>query len=199
MDRKVLVFIVLLVFFISVYSAVAFYTTTPKPSQPFIGFGVFNQSGSLSGYVPGLNQMIPLNQTIKWQLNITNEMGAVQFVQTVFKLGNRTSVSPNATSPALTVPELANSTLFVPNRETGVIYFSWRVVKIVSSGGLDFLKLDVNGQQMMSAVGAASGRDFRLFFELWTFDEPSGAFQYGWQDMGSRVGSWLQVWFSVSP
>ncbi len=181
-------FFILFVFFLSIYAAIAFYATTPKPSQPFIGFGVFSQQGTLSGYT-GPNSVVSVNQTlVHWTLNITNKMGSTQFVQIITRMGNETNTPPNATSPGL-LPVLTNSTLFVANGNTSLQDFAWRVLSVISSGGLDYLRLEINGLTLNSTLGNAAGHQFRFFFELWTFDESTGGFQYY---------TWNQIWFSLN-
>ena len=198
MHRKISLFLVLLVFFISIYGAIAFYAVNPKPNQPFIGFGVFTQQG-LSGYLSNSNQTVEVGNATAWHFEITNQMGSLQFVQILYRIGNTTTDAPNITSPATDLPPLSNSKLFIPDGQTAMVSFTWKVVTVSSSGSLEFLEMDVNGQEVASSVGTAPGKEFRLFFELWTFDDLEGSFQYGWRDMGSRIGSYLQVWFSVRP
>ncbi len=189
MNRKLTVFLLLFLFFFSTYAAIAFYATTPKPTQPFIGFGVYSQQRALSGY-QGLSSKPPIsvNQTVNWYLNITNQMGSIQFLQLIFRLGNTDLSSPNDTNPA-PQPALANSTLFAPNGRTTIVNFDWKVIMVNPCNGFDCLTLSINGQKVTSNIGTPPGSQSRLFIELWTFDESSGSFRYY---------SWLQVWFRVS-
>src|SRR6266702_5745271 len=134
------VFLVLFLFFLSIFVAIAFYVTTPKPSQPFIGFGVYTKQG-LYGYAEP-NSTVNINQPpLKWIFNITNRMGSTQFVEIISRLGNQTSAPPNATSPAQ-LPVLTNSTLFVPNQNDSLLGFNWTITGVTSSG----LTLDINGR-----------------------------------------------------
>ncbi len=182
-------FLLLFLFFFSAYAAIAFYATTPKPTQSFIGFGVYSQQGTLSGYQgPSSSSTISVNQSMNWYLNITNQMGSIQFLQLVFRLGNTDPSSPNDTNPA-PQPALANSTLFAPNGRMTIANFDWKVLMTNQSNGFEYLTLSINGQKVTSNIGTPPGSQSRLFFELWTFDESSGSFRYY---------SWLQVWFRVS-
>jgi len=187
MNHRTRVFLVIFLFFLPIYAAIAFYGTNPKPSQQFIGFGVYSQHGTLSGYT-GPNSTVISNQPINWTFKITNMMGSIQFVQILARLGNNQTNPPNATSPS-TLPVISNSTLFVPNQNTSLQDFDWRITAVTSSAGLDYLKMDVNGRSMNSTLGNPIGQPFRLFFELWTFDNSLGSFQYY---------TWLQVGFSVN-
>jgi len=185
------VFFILFVFFLSIYAAIAFYVTTPKPSQPFMAFGVC--SHNLSPVPPcsnsesvGSSSTVTLNQTINWTLNITNNRDAIQFVKVISRIGNNQTSAPNATRPAA-LPVLTNSTLFVPRGNT-VTDFRWRVLSVISNSSLDYLRLDINGMVVNSTAGTPPENQFRLLLELWTFDNVSGLFVYY---------TWLQVWFSV--
>jgi hypothetical protein len=186
MKRKASVFLVLFLFFLSIYAAIAFYATTPKPSQPFIGFGIYSHEGQLLGYT-GPNSTVVLNQPNEWRLNVTNKMGSLQFVQVISRLGNQTTIPPNATSPA-SLPVLANSTMFVPNQNTSLLSFNWTITAVTPSGGLDYLTIDLNGHSLNSTLGSPAGSPYRFLFEIWTFNTSLDRFQYY---------TWLQIWFNV--
>ena len=180
---------VVFLFFLSIYAAIAFYATTPKPSQPFIGFGLYSQQMTLSGYT-GPGSTVNVNQTYHWRLNITNEMGSTQFVQLISKLGSNQTGGPNSTSPAPPALQvLTNSTLFVPNKNSSLQSFDWKITAVATSGGNESLTMNINGRSLNSTLRNPIGYPFRLFFELWTFNNSQGKFQYY---------TWLQVGFSVN-
>ncbi len=186
MEKRTRVFLLLFLFFLAIYGAIAFYATTNKPSQPFLGFGIYSGQNTLSRYLE--TGTVNVNQTYHWTFNITNEMGTTQLVQIITRLGNNTTLGPNATSPA-TLQVLANSTLFVPNKGSMLQNFDWNVTRVTSSGGLDYLTLDINGRITNSTLGTGPGGPFRLYFELWTFNSALASFQYY---------TWLQIGFSVN-
>ncbi len=196
MRRKIIVFLVFFAAFSLVYSSIGFYALSPRPSQPFMGFGVFSENGLLSGYVNGTNPVM-VNRTFNWHLDVTNRMGVIQYVGIVYRIGNGSTASPTTSQPA-SVPQFGIADMFIANGETGMISFAWSIISKNETGGSVFPNLMINGQRFTSPIGALSGRDFRLIFELWTFDVPSSSFQYGWKGPNSRVGSWLQVWFNVA-
>ena len=187
MDKRTRVFIVLFLFFLSIYAAIAYYATTDKPSETFIGFGIYTGKNALSGYT-GPGSTININQTYHWTFNITNEMGTTQLVQIITRIGNNQTTGPNATSPA-TLQVFANATSFVPNKSSTLQTFDWNVTKVVSSGGLDYLTVDINGLTTSSTLGTAPGLPFRFYFELWTFNTSLASFQYY---------TWLQIGFTVN-
>ena len=179
-----------------VYSSVAYYSLSRPPSQEFIAWGIFSPSGSLSNYFSGAGANVPVGQTLDWHFAITNQMGSIQYVKVIYRLANSTSPNPNATVPASIVPQLGNSSVFIPNGRTAFVNFTWSVTSKSSQGGMIFINMRINGQQVSPPVGAVGGQRFRFFFELWTFDIASNSFQYGYKGQSSRVGVPLQVWFN---
>jgi len=179
-----------------VYSSVAYYSLSRPPSQEFIAWGIFSPSGSLSNYFSGAGANVSVGQTLDWHFAITNQMGSIQYVKVIYRLANSTSPNPNATVPASIVPQLGNSSVFIPNGRTAFVNFTWSVTSKSSQGGMIFINMRINGQQVSPPVGAVGGQRFRFFFELWTFDIASNSFQYGYKGQSSRVGVPLQVWFN---
>ena len=197
MQDRLALFLVVFVCLTAIFSSVTFYVISPKPEQPFMGFGVFSQQG-LQGYVPS-NVTITPPQTFDWNLTVTNRTSKEQFIMVIVRIGNSTTSSPNVTSPAATLPQIGRIEQFISDGETSNMRFTWTVESTNQTGDMVFVNLQITGQSVSSApVGAALGSKFRLIFELWTFDLSSGSFQYGYPGEISQVGTWLQVWFSVS-
>jgi len=161
-----------------------------------MGWGVFSASGSLSNYFSGVGANVTVGETLNWHFAVTNQMGSIQYVQVVYRLGNGASANPNATFPGSTVPQLGNSSIFIPNAQTALVNFTWVITSRNPAGGMVFINMTINGQKFSPSVGAVAGQRFRFFFELWTYDVASNSFQYGYKGQNSRVGVPLQVWFN---
>jgi len=197
MKHRLATYLVIFISLATIFTSATFYIISPKPAQSYMGFGVYSQQG-LQGYVPG-NMTVTPPQTLNWNLTVANRTGREQFIMVIVRLGNSTTFSPNVTSPATPLPELGRIDGFVSDGETSNINFTWTVESTNQTGAVVFLNLRINGQSVSSApVGAVSGLDFRLIFELWTFDLSSGSFQYGYPGEFAQIGTWLQVWFSTS-
>ena len=161
-------------------------------------FGVFNESEALLGYIGQFNLTVSANQTLRWNLEVTNRMGLIQLAQVIYRLGNGSTATPNPRTPSpATVPEIGSTERFIDAGDTARIEFQWNIISKNQTGGMVFLRLVINGEEFSSPVGAVSGRGFRFIFELWTFDLAAKSFQYGWKDESSRRGAWLQVWFDA--
>ena len=161
-----------------------------------MAWGIFSPSGTLSSYFSGSEANVTLRKVLDWHLAITNQMGSIQYVQLVYRLGNGTSADPSATVPASSVPPLGNSSIFIPNAQTALLNFTWSIDSKDPRGGMIFLNMTINGQHVSPSIGAFAGQKFRFFFELWTFDVVSNSFQYGYKGQNSWVGVPLQVWFN---
>jgi hypothetical protein len=192
-------FLIVFVSLSLVFSSVAYYATSNQPAQPFMSFGISSSHG-LQQYIPNSNLTITPPQTTNWTITIGNEMNTAQFAMVVVRLGNSTTQSPNSTTPTPTAPELSATQMFLGIGETSQLSFSWTVQSVYQTGNLVLLNMYINGQSTAGQlqIGAISGRNFRLIFELWTYDITTGSFEYGYPGMNGTVGEWLQVWFNVA-
>ncbi len=197
MKHRLATYLVIFISLATIFTSATFYIINPKPAQSYMGFGVYSQQG-LQAYVPG-NMTITPPQTLNWNLTVANRTGREQFIMVIVRIGNSTTFSPNVTSPATPLPELGRIDRFVSDGETSNINFTWTVESTNQTGDLVFLNLQINGQSVSSApIGSVSGSNFRLIFELWTFDLSTGSFEYGYPGEFAQIGTWLQVWFSTS-
>jgi len=197
MKHRLATYLVIFISLATIFTSATFYIINPKPAQSYMGFGVYSQQ-ELQAYVPG-NMTITPPQTLNWNLTVANRTGREQFIMVIVRIGNSTTFSPNVTSPATPLPELGRIDRFVSDGETSNINFTWTVESTNQTGDLVFLNLQINGQSVSSApIGSVSGSNFRLIFELWTFDLSTGSFEYGYPGEFAQIGTWLQVWFSTS-
>ena len=197
--RRLALFLILFVSLTAIFSSVTFYVTSARPSQSFVGLGVYSQRG-LQGYIPNSNLTVARGQTLNWTFAITNRMNKAEFVMIITRIGSNSTLTANATNPATTLPQVGATERFVNDGETSRINFNWTVESSYQTAGLTYLNVSFDSQPTISSapVGTASGRNFRLIFELWTFDAVSGSFQYGYPGQTSQVGVWLQVWFNAA-
>jgi hypothetical protein len=198
MPPRIIVLVLLFASFSLVYCSIAYYFLSRPPAQEFMAWGVFSPSGTLSNYFSGSEGNVVVGKPLNWHFGITNQMGSIQYVQVVYRLGNSTSANPNATAPGDAIPQLGTTSIFIPNAQTALVNFTWSISSEKARIGMVFINMTINGQQVSPPVGAVSGQRFRFFFELWTYDVASNSFQYGYKGQNSRVGLPLQVWFNAA-
>jgi uncharacterized membrane protein len=198
MQNRLTLFLVLFISLTAIFSSVTFYATSAKPNQAFIELGVYAQRG-LQGYIPNSNLTVATGQSLNWTFAVTNRMNRAEFVMIITRIGNSSTPTPNATNPSTTLPQLGATELFINDGEISRLGFNWSIESKYQTSGLTYLNLSIAGQPPISSVpvGTTSGRNFRLIFELWTFDPVSGSFQYGYPGQTSQVGVWLEVWFNA--
>ena len=193
----IVVFIALLV----VFEMIAYVATTPRPREQFFQLYVLGSKRMAADYYPNNNTDIPPHETVSWYLGTTNSMGNVQLVEVRVKLGNQTINPPDdqqaLPSPAPLVTEFHR---FTQDNETWEFPFVWRVTNVgFANNSTHILELEINGETFQVVdCSAHSGYNFRLIFELWTWDTNAGAFQFGWVTGGEHRVAWLQVWFNMT-
>jgi hypothetical protein len=204
MHSRLAVFLILVISLAAIFSSVAFYLTTPQPSQSFMGMGVFSRAGLLD-YVPASNSTVSVGESMNWTLSITNRMGTAQFAEIIVRLENSTMRSPTSAAPGGNPFDIATPERFIGDGDTSNITFSWTVQSTNQTAGLVYLDITVNGlpSPVASSTGALSGEGFRWIFELWTYAScgsslSNGCFHYGFGPETSPTGTWLQVWFNVA-
>jgi hypothetical protein len=128
-------------------------------------------------------------------------MGTVQLVSIRIKTSNQTVPPPDdqrgLESPAPTVTDFAQ---FLQDNETWEVPFVWSISNATSnSGSTRILTMQINNESYPATSWSASnGYNFRLIFELWTWQTDTSAFGYGWITEGTHRTAWLQIWFNMT-
>lgn len=198
----VLVFIVLII-----SCELAVYEGSVKRSGGERLFQMYLLGGNhmAADYYPQNDTDIRPGVIIRWYLGTTNYMGSVQIVEIRVKIANQTTKSPDDVqaleSPA---PALTDIAKVLQNNETWETPWVWSVQNgTISGGSTHILLLKINNETYpISDWMASNGYNFRIIFELWTWQSDSNAFHFGWTSNGEQRVAWLQVWFnmtSVSP
>jgi uncharacterized membrane protein len=192
-----IVFITLLI----IFESIAYVATTPRPREQFFQLYILGSNHLAADYYPNGNPDITLGEPVSWYIGTTNLMGDMQLVAIRVKLGNQTISSPDdlqaLASPAPTVTEFKR---FIQDNETWETPFVWRVSNAsTTQSSTRIIELQINNETYeLSDSSALNGRNFRLIFELWSWDTKSAALQFGWQTGNERRVAWLQLWFNMT-
>jgi uncharacterized membrane protein len=178
----------------------AYVATTPRPSEQFFQIYVLGGNHTVTGYYPGDNSDLRVDERVTWYLGVTDNMGAVQLVSLRIKTSNMTISPPDengSESPAPTVTDFAK---FLQNNETWEMPLVWSISNATLTGGFTrILNLEINNETyQISDWTARDGYNFRLIFELWTWQTDSNAWGFGWNSNGEHRTAWLQVWFNMT-
>ena len=192
------VFITLLV----VCEMVAYVTITPRPREQFFQLYLLGSKHMAADYYPNNDTDIRIGEPVTWYLGVTDNMGSVQLVSIRVKIGNQTIKPPDdqqaLKSPA---PVVTQYTRFVQDNETWETPFVWSIsdAEVLSDNATRIHALQINGETyQIQDSSASNGHNFRLIFELWTWQTDANAFQFGWTTSDEHRVAWLQVWFNMT-
>jgi hypothetical protein len=134
-----------------------------------------------------------------WTIGVVNEADSVQFIRIVAKLSNSSVVSPNpqnGTPGGGTI--VAEYERVVLRESKWDVPFDWEILAVGTKGTSTILTMQVGGglPRTVDNLTAGGGRNFRIVFELWTYDLRTNSFGFGWNDDGVTRFAWLQLWFN---
>jgi uncharacterized membrane protein len=184
-----------------VFSMLAYVAVTPRPKEQFFQIYVLGEGGKAERYYPSNNPSIPVGQMVRWRLGVTNFMGSVQYVVLRMKLGNSTVKPPDdASYSPSSAPILLEFKRVLVDNETWEFPVVWTMREIRVNGSvITPSSFEVNGVPVRNNdVSALKGYNFRVFFELWSFDSENGAVVFGWRTGVERRVAWLQIWFNAT-
>jgi len=188
------------------FEIVAYTTTITRPSEKFFQLYVLGPTGSAGNYYPNNSSSLHIGENIQWNLGLISHMNSLQYVSIRVKLGNQTIDPPNDTlaqpSPAPLITEFKH---FIVNNETWAVPFSWQITNYttttegyvrIHSLTIDNLTYVLENSPVCPGINSCN---FRIIFELWTWNVDSNNFQAGWSTDGHRRIAWLQLWFTLVP
>jgi len=190
-------FIILLV----VFETLVYVTTTPGPKEQFMQLYVLGPTQLTADYYPNNHSNINLGEQITWYLGVTNDMGSVQLISIRVKISNQTIQSPNDTSALPSpAPAITEFPRFLQDNETWLTPFIWTITNAATTEGTTrILSLQINNETyQIPDSSATKGYNFRLIFELWTWQTDNNSFEFGWTTNNEHQTAWLQLWFNVT-
>lgn len=172
----------------------------PGREEPFFALAVLGEEGMAELYYPGDAPNIEVGEEAHWILYLYNHMGEAQYVAVRAKLLNSTVLAPNSTtlfqSPSPTIYETRR---IIRDNETWLHPFDWSLLNVSRDGDSTIIEgLMINGEPFKTNVIGKNVYNFRLVFELWTYDEKSQDLIFGWVSNESYRCAWNQIWFNVT-
>ena len=184
-----------------IFSMAAYIAVTPRPKEQFFQLYALGENWTAEHFYPNDDPTIPLDTPVKWFLGITNSMGSVQYVALKVKLGNSTLDPPDESEakPA-PIPTLFEFRKVLSNNETWEFPFTWSIKQTQVVGDAIYItRLTINDDTItVSGINGKHGYNYRLIFELWSYDVDEGEFIFGWFASQERRYAWLQLWFNAT-
>lgn len=174
----------------------------PRRTEPFFALALLGEEGMAEKYYPDDDPNIMIGDELHWVIYLYNHMSDAKYVAVRVKLLNSTMLTPNSTlceqSPAYVVYEIRRVVL---DNETWLQPFDWSLLDVSRDGNSTAIEgLIINGEAFQANRIAHTGNipSFRLVLELWTYDEKSKEFIFGWESNGNSRCAWNQIWFNVT-
>jgi hypothetical protein len=169
-------------------------------SSSFLALGVLGSKGRIGDYFPRNISTVKPEEIVNWNLYLYNHMGSAEYVAVRVKLLNSTMLPPNSTlhTPSPT-PAFFEVRRVLMDNETWLYPFTWYVLSAGETANSTMIKsIGANDEVFQTDALAVSGRDFRIVFELWVYDETLKDFAFSWSSGSETQSIWNQIWFSVS-
>jgi uncharacterized membrane protein len=183
-----------------VTTGAAYETLHPTLNEQFFAMWILGSKGLTSNYYPNDNANISMGEPVNWTLGVYNHMGGLEYVIVRVKLINSTLPAPNGfNGTASPVPELLEFRRMIIDNDTWSIPFVWKLSNLTRQGPSVIINgLSVNQTALNGFLGSATyGRNFRLVFELWFYDE-TGEPSFSWSSGGTLRSVWTQIWFNAT-
>lgn len=182
-------------------SGVSYGIMNPPPPDQFFAMWLLGSNGLVANYYPNNSSTLVVREPVNWSIGVYNHMNGLEYVVVRVKLLNSTLSSPDELkgTPS-SVSEIFEFSRILVDNETWSIPFAWMIMNLTQDrGGLAITGLSINQILMNGNLGSAtSGINFRLVFELWSYDENSGKLSFSWTAAGANQSVWTQIWFNAT-
>lgn len=182
-------------------SGVAYETLSPAPSEQFFAMWILGSNGLAENYYPNNNSTLTAREPVNWTLGVYNHMNGLEYVVLRVKLLNASLSSPDELNGTPSpVPEIFEFSRILLNNETWSIPFAWEILTLTQQGRSVLVTgLSINQTLLKGNLGSSvSGLNFRLVFELWSYDETGGNLLFSWSANGNNRSVWTQIWFNAT-
>jgi hypothetical protein len=172
----------------------------PENKETYVVMAILGPQRTADQYYPMNNPNIELRTPLNWHLFLYNHMNRTQYILVKVKLLNSTLQSPNSSlgipSPEFSIIEI---TRFLTVNETWIHPIYWQISEVtVNEDTVVLNEVIINDSPIQVNTIATNGKNFRLVFELWLFNERSQEFNFTQTYLGKETCVWNQIWFNVT-
>jgi len=151
----------------------------------------------VASYYPNDNLVLSQGDSLKWNVQVYNHMGNVEYVSVRVKLLGPSQYGPddNLHVPSTTVP-LYEERHMVANNST------WTMPLDLAITGFDqasstITSASINGKKVEN-LNISSNGGIRVIVELWRYDIEFQNFVFTWPAGADKIGSaWNQIWIET--
>ena len=131
--------------------------------------------------------MLVVNETIKWHVQVYNNMDTAEYVAITLKIINSTQSKDGS-------EHIFIATQMVAHNVTWTLPLEWKLTSIENEGIYKKIKsVYINGEYVETDVRSINGEDFRAVIELWIYNTKNNKFEHAKYD--KEVLN--QIWFNI--
>jgi len=165
----------------------------PDRHEDFLSMAILGEGGAAENYL--VNRSVMVGEAVSWSVYVKNHRDEPAYVSVMVKILDESMTGPISESydpsPAKAVYEVRE---ILDEAGEWVHPFDWSIIESEENETL----LTINSHEFKPFFDISEGTRHRLVFELWTFDEETNEFIFGWiADDLERDCVWNQVWFNI--
>lgn len=182
---------------LSIMVTIAYASMGPTPQERFITLSTLGSDMTTRGLYPTSSPLVGEGDTLRWNVQVHNQMGEAEYVAIRLKVLNATQFGPDSErhlpSP---VSHIYEEKLALGKGDTAVIPVTITVkdIEVPGDGSLSIRTLVVNGKEISSlGVSNTGSKDFRFVVELWRYDVKFENFVFTWSSGPESESAWNQI------
>lgn len=167
--------------------------------EPFMSLGILDGEYLTNNYFTNEQGAIEINETINWNIHITNNPSKTQYLLLRVKLAETDADLPDSVNcEPCPSPPVHQVWLVLGRNSTVINPFTWSVSGTTKDNDLiHYNKLIINGEELVLDLSIPENQDMRMVFELWVFDSSSNEFSFKWVSRGEPQCIWNYLRFRL--
>lgn len=167
--------------------------------DPFLVMAVLDKNNETKRYFPNEENLILINETIKWHLYLHNQPSNSVNVKIKTKIiGEEEKLPDSLHCTPSPYPEIYNMEQKMDANSTRIIHFYWKIIRILYNDTNKIIKLiEVNGEQIDCEIPISINSDYQIIFELWVNEPNSNSFTFEWKSREESQCIWNNIRFDV--
>ena len=160
---------------------------------------ILNENNETKSYFPNEENLILLNETIKWHIYLHNQPTTSVNLHIKTKIINEIDKLPDSILciPSLG-PEIYNIEQKMDENSIKIIPFYWKVTQILHNETHKIItSIEINEEEISCEITTSINGDFRIIFELWIKEPDTDLFVFKWKSREEAQCIWNYFRFKV--
>jgi len=168
-------------------------------NDPFLVMAILNKNNETKNYFPNEENLILLNETIKWHIYLHNQPTTSVNMKIKTKIISDIDELPDSIncipSPR---PEIYNIEQKIDGKSIKIIPFYWKITQISHNETHSIIKsIEINEEDIDCEITTSINSDFRIIFELWVNEPDTNSFVFKWKSREESQCIWNYIRFKA--